>query len=212
MNANNSSNSGELVNPHARHHKCFLGVFCPFFLSMQVSPWLIILLLDYKQREKSTIVIIKRVKLTKRLPMFQESILAKRHQSQKEKKSCQGNEPSDDEDEPIETLQDCIATVKYTKDDFMAYVKILQNNAQTRVTPYHKWRQVCIEHAIASLEDFLDRANMGLMVYFRCVEFMREMMGMIKDILLRLVEGGDSELSIAFMGNELWYQEYKFPI
>ncbi|KAG2028219.1 hypothetical protein BDR03DRAFT_1020092, partial [Suillus americanus] len=63
-----------------------------------------------------------REKRRRHYQKFRESILAKRRQSRKEKKS-QGNEPSDDEDEPIETLHDCIATVKYAKDDFMAYVK-----------------------------------------------------------------------------------------
>ncbi|KAG2365205.1 hypothetical protein BDR07DRAFT_1481586 [Suillus spraguei] len=63
------------------------------------------------------------------------------------------------------------------------------------------------ECAITCLEDFLDQANRGL-------DGILQMCGvrMIEDILLRLAEGGDGELSIAFMGNELWYQEYKFPV
>jgi hypothetical protein len=40
---------------------------------------------------------------------------------------------------------------------------------------------------------------------------MREMIGMVEDILLHLAEGSDGELAAAFIENELWYQEYKFP-
>ncbi|KAG2356875.1 hypothetical protein BDR07DRAFT_1491342 [Suillus spraguei] len=156
-----------------------------------------------------------REKCHRHYQKFRESILAKRRQSRKEKKS-QGSEPSDDEDEPIETLHDCIATVKYAKDDFMAYVKL---------HPTANGDKSIFERAITRLEDFLDQANCGLDGILQMCgvsdewraadgvcRFMREMIGMIKDILLCLVEGGDGELSIAFMGNELWYQEYKFPV
>ncbi|KAG1869104.1 hypothetical protein C8R48DRAFT_771278 [Suillus tomentosus] len=166
-----------------------------------------------------------------------EVILAKRRQSRKVKKSCQDNEPSDDEDEPMETLQDCIAAVKYAKDDFMTYVKAPRRFFDLLVDEYSKTMpdpEVCptgngdksvFERAITSLEDFLDRANRGLDGILQMCgvsdewraadgvcRFMREMIGMVEDILLRLAEGGDGELSIAFMGNELWYQEYKFPV
>ncbi|KAG2030870.1 hypothetical protein BDR03DRAFT_1016705 [Suillus americanus] len=168
---------------------------------------------------------------------FREVIRAKRHQSHKEKKSCQDNEPSDDEDEPMETLQDCIAAVKYAKDDFMTYVKAPQRFFDLLIDEYSKTMpdpEVCptrngdksvFECAITSLEEFLDQAHRGLDGILQMCgvsdewraadgvcRFMREMIGMIEDILLRLAEGGDSELLIAFVENELWYQEYKFPI
>ncbi|KAG1787160.1 uncharacterized protein HD556DRAFT_1449089 [Suillus plorans] len=178
-----------------------------------------------------------REKRRRHYQKFRESILAKRRQSRKEKKSCQGNEPSDDEDEPIETLHDCIATVKYAKDDFMAYVKSPRRFFDLLVDEYSKTMpdpelhptangdKSIFERAITRLEDFLDQANRGLDGILQMCgvsdewraadgvcRFMREMIGMIEDILLRLAEGGDGELSITFMGNELWYQEYKFPV
>ncbi|KAG2342077.1 hypothetical protein BDR05DRAFT_949333 [Suillus weaverae] len=195
-----------------------------------------------------------REKRRRHYQKFRESILAKRHQSCKEKKSCQDSEPSDDEDEPMcilhgltcikasdicisETLQDCIAAVKYAKDDFMAYVKVPRKFFDLLVDEYCKMMpdpelhptvngdKSVFECAITSLEEFLDQAHRGLDGILQMCgvndkwraadgvcRFMREMIGMIEDILLHLAEGGDSELVIAFMENELWYQEYKFPI
>ncbi|KAG1891891.1 uncharacterized protein F5891DRAFT_986450 [Suillus fuscotomentosus] len=159
-------------------------------------------MLEYKLQEKSAVAIIKRIELTKRLPRCREVILAKRHQSRKEKKSCQDNEPSDDEDEPMETLQDCIAAVKYAKDDFMTYVKAPRRFFDLLVDEYSKTMP---DPEMCGVSDEW-RAADGV------CRFMSEMIGMVEDILLRLAEGGDGELSIAFMGNELWYQEYKFPV
>ncbi|KAG2138408.1 uncharacterized protein EDB93DRAFT_1106371 [Suillus bovinus] len=81
------------------------------------------------------------------------------------------------------------------------------------------------KHAIENFENFIDRANSGLDGILQmcgiCEEwraadaickFMREMVGMVEDILLHLADGGDGELVIAFMEGELWYQEYKFPV
>ncbi|KAG2116472.1 uncharacterized protein F5147DRAFT_768838 [Suillus discolor] len=72
------------------------------------------------------------------------------------------------------------------------------------------------EHAIENFENFIDRANGGLDGILQmcgiCDEwraadaickFMREMVGMVEDILLRLAEGGDSELAVAFMEEHL---------
>ncbi|KAG1785651.1 uncharacterized protein HD556DRAFT_1450515 [Suillus plorans] len=166
-----------------------------------------------------------------------EVILAKRHQVRQEKKACQVNDLSDDEDEPIETLQDCIAMVKYAKDDFMTHIKAPRRFFDLLVDEYSKTMpdpelyptgsrdRSVFERAITNFEDFLDRANRGLdgilqmcgvCNKWRAAEgickFMREMIGMVEDILLRLAEGGDGELAAAFIEGELWYQEYKFPI
>ncbi|KAG1818250.1 hypothetical protein EV424DRAFT_1540192 [Suillus variegatus] len=135
-----------------------------------------------------------------------------------------------------ETLQDCIAAVKHAKDDFMAYIKAPRRFFDLLVDEYSKTMpdpelyptghgdKSVFEHAIESFENFIDRANSGLDGILQmcgiCDEwraadavckFMREMVGMVEDILLRLAEGGDSELAVAFMEGELWYQEYKFP-
>ncbi|KAG2031787.1 hypothetical protein BDR03DRAFT_1015820 [Suillus americanus] len=72
------------------------------------------------------------------------------------------------------------------------------------------------EHAIENFENFIDRANGGLDGILQmcgiCDEwraadavckFMREMVGIVEDILLRLAEGGDSELAVAFMEEPL---------
>ncbi|KAG1811604.1 hypothetical protein EV424DRAFT_1349622 [Suillus variegatus] len=136
----------------------------------------------------------------------------------------------------IETLQDCIAAVKHAKDNFMAYIKAPRRFFDLLVDEYSKTMpdpelyptghgdKSVFEHAIESFENFIDRANSGLDGILQmcgiCDEwraadavckFMREMVGMVEDILLRLAEGGDSELAVAFMEGELWYQEYKFP-
>ncbi|KAG1789964.1 uncharacterized protein HD556DRAFT_1446539 [Suillus plorans] len=177
-----------------------------------------------------------REKCRRHYQKFRDAILAKRRESRKAKKSCQDNEPSDDEDEPIETLQECIAVVKYAKDDFMAYVKVPRRFFDLLVDEYSKTMpdpelyptengdKSVFERAITNLEEFLHRANRGLDGILQMCgvsdewraadsvcRFMREMIGMVEDILLHLADGGDSELAIAFTGNELWYQEYKFP-
>ncbi|KAG1796134.1 hypothetical protein EV424DRAFT_1596682 [Suillus variegatus] len=146
----------------------------PIFSLWYTQQYTKLIKLEYKLQEKSDVAIIKRIELTKRLPRCREVILAKQRQLHKEKKSCQDNEPSDDEDEPMETLQDCIATVKYAKDDFMTYVKAPRRFFDLLVDEYSKTMpdpEVCptgngdksvFERAITSLEDFLDQANRGL--------------------------------------------------
>ncbi|KAG2357825.1 hypothetical protein BDR07DRAFT_1379858 [Suillus spraguei] len=152
-----------------------------------------------------------REKCHRHYQKFRESILAKRRQSHKEKNLKAMN---------LRTTK--TNQFKYAKDDFMAYVKILMDEyskmmPDPELHPTANGDKSIFERAITRLEDFLNQANRRLDGILQmcgvCDEwFMREMIGMIEDILLRLAEGGDGELSIAFMGNELWYQEYKFPV
>ncbi|KAG2362628.1 hypothetical protein BDR07DRAFT_1376372 [Suillus spraguei] len=127
--------------------------------------------------------------------------------------------------------------VKYAKDNFMTHIKAPRRFFDLLADEYSKTMpdpelyptgsrdRSVFERAITSFEDFLDRANCGLDGILQmcgvCDEwcaaegickFMREMIGMVEDILLCLAEGRDSELVAAFIEGELWYQEYKFPI
>ncbi|KAG2361810.1 hypothetical protein BDR07DRAFT_1485382 [Suillus spraguei] len=137
-----------------------------------------------------------REKRRRHYQKFRESILAKRRQSRKEKNLKAMN---------------------------LRTTKTIQSKPY--MTALLQLNKSIFEHAITRLEDFLDQANhrldgilqmCGVSDEWRAADgvcrFMREMIGMIEDILLRLAEGRDGELSITFMGNELWYQEYKFPV
>jgi hypothetical protein len=79
-----------------------------------------------------------------------------------------------------------------------------------------------LEEAISGLEDFLDRASRGqdgilqlcgVNDEWRAADgvckFMRDMMGMIEDILCHALSG-DSDLAVAYMEEELLYQNYEF--
>ncbi|KAG1838305.1 hypothetical protein DFJ58DRAFT_846137 [Suillus subalutaceus] len=79
-------------------HKCFLHQLKTHCLGPNSSPHFFTML-EYKLQEKSAVGIIKRIKLTKHQVLrgypSQAASVAQR------KKSCQDNEPSDDEDEPM---------------------------------------------------------------------------------------------------------------
>jgi hypothetical protein len=129
------------------------------------------------------------------------------------------------------TLHDCIAVVKHAKDDFMQHVKAPREfiegilGAYTKTMPdapgeYGDTR--ILEQAISCLEDFLDRASRGqdgilqlcgVNDEWRAADgvcrFMRDMMGMIEDILCYALSR-DSDLAAAYMEEELLYQNYKF--
>ncbi|KAJ8582082.1 hypothetical protein M405DRAFT_868128 [Rhizopogon salebrosus TDB-379] len=113
-----------------------------------------------------------------------DTILAKRRQSRKEKKSCQNVKGSNDaqshlhekcdeeseDEESIGTLHDCIAVVKHAKDDFMQHVKVPHKFIEGILDAYTKTMPDApgeygdikiLEEAISGLEDFLDRASRG---------------------------------------------------
>ncbi|KAG1904046.1 uncharacterized protein F5891DRAFT_1184999 [Suillus fuscotomentosus] len=83
-----------------------------------------------------------------------------------------GNDSSDecasDDDESIRTLADCIAVVKYAKDDFMQHIKSPQQFTLGVFAEYaksipdapgtHGDREI-LKRAMSSIEDFLDRAS-----------------------------------------------------
>lgn len=79
-----------------------------------------------------------------------------------------------------------------------------------------------LEEAISGLEVFLDRASRGQDAILQlcgindewraangvCM-FMRDIMGMVEDILYHALSG-DSDLAVAYIEGELLYQNYKF--
>ncbi|KAG1840264.1 hypothetical protein DFJ58DRAFT_845393 [Suillus subalutaceus] len=133
------------------------------------------------------------------------------------------NDPLDDEDEPmlcgfdlhvsIETLQDYIATVKYAKDDFMAHIKAPQRFFDLLMDKYSKTMpdpNLYPTRANSGLDGILKMC--GICDEWRAADaickFMREMVGMVEDILLHLAEGRDSELVVAFMGVMVQWDNY----
>ncbi|KAG2134929.1 uncharacterized protein EDB93DRAFT_1107253 [Suillus bovinus] len=122
------------------------------------------------------------------------------------------------------TLHDCIAAVKHAKGDFMAYVKaprrffdfLVDEYSKTmpdpKLYPTRQGDKSVFEHAIENFENFIDRANSrldgilqmcGICEEWRAADavckFMREIVGIVEDILLHLADGRDGELVIAFM-------------
>jgi hypothetical protein len=121
--------------------------------------------------------------------------------------------------------------IKHAKDDFMQHVKVPYKfiegilDAYTKTIPDAPGKNGDInilEEAISGLEDFLDRASRGQDGILQlcgvndewCAadgvcRFMREMMAMIEDILCHALSG-DSDLAVAYMEEELLYQNYEF--
>ncbi|KAG1796738.1 uncharacterized protein HD556DRAFT_1441437 [Suillus plorans] len=105
-----------------------------------------------------------------------ESILAKRrekyHAAKKHQEDEDGKDGSDDDhEESLETLAECIAVVKYAKDDFVQYI---QRSPQTFTigvfaeytksipdAPGSHGDREIFQRAISSIEEFLARGTQG---------------------------------------------------
>ncbi|KAG1857779.1 hypothetical protein F4604DRAFT_1931263 [Suillus subluteus] len=145
-----------------------------------------------------------------------------------------GNDGSDecasDADESIGTLAECIAVVKYAKDDFMAHIKSPQKFTLGVFAEYtksipdapgtHGDREI-LKRAMSSIEDFLDRASRGqdgiLQLCGVCDEWraaeqvctsMRDTIAMVEDIYCHALSDGDAELAVVHLLKGFLYQNY----
>ncbi|KAG2125359.1 uncharacterized protein EDB93DRAFT_1258223 [Suillus bovinus] len=164
-----------------------------------------------------------RAKRSRYYARCRESILAKRREIY--------HAANDDHDESLETLADCIAVVKYAKDDFMQHIQqspqIFTIGVFTEYTKSfpdapgsHGDREI-FQRAISSIEDFLTRATRGqdgiLQLCGVCDEWraadqvcrsMKDTIAMVEDIYCHAVRDGDAELAVIhFLGGFL-YQNY----
>ncbi|KAG2038607.1 hypothetical protein BDR03DRAFT_1009597 [Suillus americanus] len=135
--------------------------------------------------------------------------------------SDEGGDESASNEESIETLADCIAVVKYAKDNFMRHIKSPQIFTLGIFAEYaksipdapgsHEDREI-LKHVMSSIKDFLDRACRGqdgiLQLCGVCDEWraadqvcrsMRDTIAMVEDIYCHALSDGDAELAVVHL-------------
>ncbi|KAG1897605.1 uncharacterized protein F5891DRAFT_1191809 [Suillus fuscotomentosus] len=136
----------------------------------------------------------------------------------------------DDPPESLETLADCIAMVKYAKDDFMQYVRsprtftlgvFAEYTKSIPDTPGGHGDREIFKCAMSSIEDFLERATRGqgdiLQLCGVCDEWrtadqvcwgMSDTIAMVDDIYCHALTDGDAELAVVHFLKGFLYQNY----
>ncbi|KAG1843692.1 hypothetical protein C8R48DRAFT_780533 [Suillus tomentosus] len=174
-----------------------------------------------------------RAKRRRYYQKHRESILARWRQLRKDTniRDDDDNHSDDGDEEPIDTLSDCIAVVKHAKDDFMQHIKspqafIISVSAKYTKsipdTPISHGDRDILKDAMSSIENFLDRASQGqdgiltlcgVSDEWRAADQvcrrMRDTIAMIEDIYCLTLSDGDSGLAEAHFLGELLYQNYK---
>ncbi|KAG2138356.1 hypothetical protein DEU56DRAFT_912518 [Suillus clintonianus] len=141
-----------------------------------------------------------------------------------------GNDGSDVCEAMTMNQYECIAVVKYAKDDFMAHIKSPQIFTLGVLAEYtksipdapgtHGDREI-LKRAMSSIEDFLDRASRGqdgiLQLCGVCDEWraaeqvcrsMRDTIAMVEDIYCHALSDGDAELAVVHLLKGFLYQNY----
>ncbi|KAG1889044.1 uncharacterized protein F5891DRAFT_1198826 [Suillus fuscotomentosus] len=179
-----------------------------------------------------------RAKRTRYYTRCREMILVKRRERYHANKNRDSSndectdDHSDDHHESLETLADCIAVVKYAKDDFMQHVRsprtftlgvFAEYTKSIPDTPGGHGDQEILKRAMSSIEDFLERATRGqdgiLQLCGVCDEWraadqvcwsMRDTIAMVEDIYCHTLSDGDAELAVVHLLNGFLYQNYEF--
>ncbi|KAG1888679.1 hypothetical protein F4604DRAFT_1915720 [Suillus subluteus] len=166
-----------------------------------------------------------RAKRSRYYARCHEMILAKRRERYHANKNSQEdddgsndqhmNDHLDDHQELLETLADCIAIVKYAKDNFIQHVRSPQTFTLGVFAEYtksipdtpggHGDREI-LKRAMSDIENFLDRATRGqdsiLQLCGICDEWraadqvcwsMRDTIAMVEDIYCHALSDGDAE-------------------